>query len=61
MKDWLKKEAEGQEFLAIADFIDWLVDRGYVIAKYDDEHLWTPINEEDAERLGRAYVSEASL
>lgn len=36
---------------AIADFIDWLVERGYVIARRDDVHLWTPISPREGESL----------
>jgi hypothetical protein len=51
------KKQNGQQLIAIADFIDWLVDRGHVIAKRDDVHLWAPITETDADRLAQEFLS----
>lgn len=43
---------------AITDFIDWLVARGYVIAKTDPwaVHLAKPISEEEGDRLAKQFL-----
>ena len=40
----------------IADFIDWLCDRGYVVAKRDDVHLWAPISPREGESLAWEWL-----
>lgn len=46
-----------RELDAIADFIDWLCDKGYVVAKRDDVHLWTPISEGDGAFLAAEFLT----
>lgn len=48
--------AVSDNLTAIANFLDWLCDKGYVIAKRDNEHLWTPISERDGARLAAEFL-----
>jgi len=43
---------------ATADFLDWLCDRGYVVAQRSIQREWIPISEETASRLARSFLEE---
>ena len=51
-----RPEAPAENVL-VADFIDWLCDKGLVIAKRDDAGDWVPINEQDGERIASDYLA----
>lgn len=42
---------------AVADFIDWLVDSGHLICRWDSDSCeWKPINPDYAERLAERFL-----
>jgi CTP-dependent riboflavin kinase len=44
-------------FDAVAEFLDWLTDKGYLIAK--SEHgEWCPITEREADALSNCFISD---